>query len=124
MDHLLATEKLKTKVVIKEFLPREFSSRQVGDKSVLPFTTVEKNGTYDYLLKKFMAEAQILASIRHPNIVRVFNFFQANNTAYFVMDYVEGESLKEYLSRNKNLSLKKILTIVIPLLEGFKRSSF
>jgi serine/threonine protein kinase len=117
----LATDiNLKTKVVIKEFLPREFSSRHMQNQSVMPYTTVERDGTYSYLLKKFIAEAQILASIRHPNVVRVFHFFETNNTAYFVMDYIDGVSLKRYLYNKKTLSLDKILTIIMPILEGLK----
>jgi serine/threonine protein kinase len=117
----LATDiNLKTKVVIKEFLPKEFSSRNSNNRSIVPFTTVGKNGTYEYLLEKFITEAQIIASIRYPNIVRVFNFFKANNTAYYVMDYIEGISLKKYLSKKKEFTLDEILSISIPILEGLK----
>ncbi len=109
---------LNTEVVIKEFLPREFSQRQTGNYSIVPFSGTKKDGTYKYLLKKFINEAQILASIKHPNVVRVFSFFKANNTAYFVMDYIEGESLKEFIKRNGKLSEEQIQNIIIPVLEG------
>ena len=109
---------LNTEVVIKEFLPREFSQRQTGNYSIVPFSGVKKDGTYNYLLKKFINEAQILASIKHPNVVKVFSFFKANNTAYFVMDYIEGESLKEFIKRKGKLSEKQIQNIIIPVLEG------
>ena len=111
---------LETEVVIKEFLPQEFSTREVGRHSVIPYTDAKENSTYEYLLKKFLKEAQILASIKHPNVVRVFSFFEENNTAYFVMDYISGESLKSYIERKKNINESEILSIVLPLLEGLK----
>ena len=121
VTYLATDTNLNTKVVIKEFLPREFSARQGGDKSIVPYTSVKQDGTYEYLLKKFVKEAQILASIKHPNIVQVFSFFRANNTAYFVMDYIKGESLKSYLSRKGVLDEERVLSIIMPVLEGLKK---
>jgi len=111
---------LNTQVVIKEFLPQEFSTRESGHQTIVPYTDSKENSTYEYLLKKFLKEAQILASIKHPNVVRVFSFFEANNTAYFVMDYIAGESLKSYLARKGELKEESILSIVMPILEGLK----
>ena len=114
---------LNTEVVIKEFLPREFSQRQTGNYSVVLFSGVKKDGTYDYLLKKFINEAQILASIKHPNVVQVFSFFKANNTAYFVMPFVEGETLGGYASRIKEkLDQNKLITLIVPILEGLRET--
>ncbi len=121
ITYLATDTNLNTQVVIKEFLPREFSARNPQNRTVTPYSTVDENGTYDYLRQKFVNEAQILASIRHPNIVRVFSFFKANNTAYFVMDYIEGESLKTYLSKKEALEFQEILSIIMPILEGLKR---
>src|SRR5690606_30357716 len=45
----------------------------------------------------FLAEAQTLARFNHPNIVRVYRFFQARNTGYIVLHYEEGGSLKSWL---------------------------
>ena len=115
---------LNTQVVIKEFLPQEFSTRESGHQTIVPYTDSKENSTYEYLLKKFLKEAQILASIKHPNVVRVFSFFEANNTAYFVMDYIAGESLKSYLERKSEVDEETIFSIMIPILEGLKEVHF
>ena len=112
---------LNTKVVIKEFLPKEFSTRKKNSQTIISYSEFNNDGVYEYLLKKFIDEAKILASIKHPNIVRVVNFFKENNTAYFVMDYIEGESLNEYLKRKIFLEEEEILSIIIPILEGVKK---
>ncbi len=105
-------------VVIKEFLPQDMAARDQSRINVTPFTKDTKS--YDHLLKRFSEEAQLLAKMRHPNIVKVIRFFKANNTAYFVMEYAEGETLKEYLQRHKTLNEEEILAIMMPILEGAK----
>lgn len=116
----LATDiNLDKEIVIKEFFPKEFSSRMSNIHTVLS-NEGEKSKTYKYLLKKFLSEAKILASLTHPNIVKVTRFFEANNTAYFIMDYIKGESLKSYISENGTLSQEDIKKIIIPVLEGLK----
>ncbi len=112
--------KLETQVAIKEFLPQELSRREDETLAIMPFTNAQDSGGYNYHLRKFLQEAKILASIKHPNIVRVFDFFEANNTAYFVMDFIEGESLKSYIERKGSLNEEEIISIIIPILEGLK----
>ena len=55
-------------------------------------------------MDRFLAEAQTLAQFQHPNLVGVVRYFKANGTAYFVMDYVEGEVLASYIAREAPLS--------------------
>ena len=110
---------LKTYVVIKEFLPQEFASRALQTYNVTPNKN-KPSKIYKYFKQKFLEEAQILASITHLNIVKVTHFFETNNTAYFVMDYLKGESLKSYITHKKNIDEEKIIQIIIPILEGLK----
>ncbi len=105
-------------VVIKEFLPQDMATRDQSRISVTPFT--KDTQSYDHLLKRFSEEAQLLAKMRHPNIVKVIRFFKENNTAYFVMEYAEGETLKEYLQRHNTMSEEEILSVMMPILEGAK----
>lgn len=83
-------------VAIKEFFMDGFNSRSIDRRSVdgtrVPF--VKK------YLKKFHQEAENLGKLKHPNIVRVLEVFDENNTTYYAMEYIEGESLDEYI-RNK-----------------------
>ena len=109
---------LNYKVVIKEFLPQDMATRDETRINVTPFT--KDVDSYTHLLKRFSEEAQLLANMKHPNVVKVIRFFNANNTAYFVMEYAEGETLKEYLQQHKTLSEDEILSIMMPILEGAK----
>ncbi len=109
---------LGTKVVIKEFFPKEYVFRESGS-SLTPHSDSSKSD-YEHFLKKFIAEAQILHSIKHPNVVGVFDIFQANKTAYYFMDYIDGVSLKEYIKQNAPLSVDKTKEIIKSLLEGLK----
>lgn len=119
ITYLAENTYLKTYVVIKEFLPQEFASRALKTYNVTPNQN-KPSKIYKYFKQKFLEEAQILASITHLNIVKVTHFFETNNTAYFVMDYLKGESLKSYIKREKNIDEEKIIQIMIPILEGLK----
>lgn len=49
--------------------------------------------------QKFIKEAQSIAGLNHPNIIRIHDVFEENDTAYYVMEYIEGGSLQEYVTR-------------------------
>ena len=59
--------------------------------------------TFKWGLKRFLDESRTLASFRHPNIVRVMRFFEANQTAYMVMEFVAGESLNDWIKQRRPL---------------------
>lgn len=82
---------LQKQVAIKEFFMRGACEREVGTTQVT--TTQSNRELADRFRGKFVKEARMIASLSHPNIVRVSDIFEANGTAYYVMDYVEGESL-------------------------------
>jgi formylglycine-generating enzyme required for sulfatase activity/serine/threonine protein kinase len=74
------------------------SSTRGGDHSV---NSIPVNGvSFSDFKQKFIREAQDLARFRHPNIVQVINVFEANNTAYYVMEFVDGVTLKEQVERH------------------------
>ncbi len=89
---------LKDRVAIKEYLPLQLAARDMDRLSVRAHST-KGEGFFRFGLSEFNQEAQTLARLRHPNIVRVRTFLQANGTAYLVMDYYEGETLEAYLER-------------------------
>jgi serine/threonine protein kinase len=90
----LARDKDKTTVAIKEYLPTSIALRTES-------ATVQPNADDVVLfrrgLKCFFDEGLSLAKIDHKNIVRVLNFFRANETVYMVMQYERGKSLQEYI---------------------------
>lgn len=81
---------------------KEFFMKEVNERTESGSITGMSEGSlsYNYALK-FKKEAENLAGINHPNIVKVIDFISANNTYYYVMDYIEGENLNEYLKHHK-----------------------
>ena len=104
----LATDENGNSVAIKEYMPAALAQRKPGELS--PYVSPENLNTYRIGLKCFFEEGRALASIYHPNIVRVINFFRANDTVYMVMNYESGRSLQEHVLRNRNKDQKDVLS--------------
>jgi formylglycine-generating enzyme required for sulfatase activity/serine/threonine protein kinase len=105
-------------VAIKEYLPTEWALR-TNALTVVP-RTADHREKFDHGRKRFLEEARTLNKFNEVNIVRVKNFMEANGTAYMVMDYEEGETLKDLLSRKGILEEDALLAIFIPLLSGLR----
>ena len=119
VTYLALDTHLDKKVVIKEFLPNEIAIRQEGT-TVLPKSSSDKEG-FEWGLDRFLQEAKVLAKFNHPNIVKVSRFFKENGTAYFVMDYEEGEDLESYIKqRGGTLEEDEIKQIMLPILDGLR----
>jgi serine/threonine protein kinase/HAMP domain-containing protein len=113
----LATDvHLNVKVAIKEYLPAGVAQRS-SDKSVGP-RWPEDGVVYQAGLDRFLVEARTLATFRHPNIVRVARFFEANRTAYMVLEYERGKSLKQWWPSRKRIGEADLLNLLGPLLDG------
>jgi serine/threonine protein kinase len=104
----LAQDENGNSVAIKEYMPAALAQRKTGDYA--PYITPENLNTYRIGLKCFFEEGRALASIYHPNIVRVLNFFRANETVYMVMHYESGRSLQEHVLRNRSKDQKDVLS--------------
>jgi serine/threonine protein kinase len=116
ITYLAQDTHLEKRVAIKEYLPGELAMR-TPEGSVLPVTT-EREPDYRWGLDRFLQEARTLAKFSHPHIVRVNRYFEANGTAYMVMDYEEGQPLRQWLQHAplpEEAALKRLLG---PLLEG------
>jgi serine/threonine protein kinase len=120
VTYLARDNKLGAEVAIKEYLPQDISGR-IEQTRVLPNPDAP-NGIRDYQwgLKEFLREARNLVQFKHPNIVRVLRFMEANGTAYMVMEYEQGESLSHYLKHKpgRRLDEKELLRIFLPVLNG------
>lgn len=99
------------RVAIKEYLPNSLALR--GEGEITPNISAEHAGAFRYGMKCFFEEGRALAKLSHPNVVRVLNFFRANETVYMVMDYEEGATLQEYIQRRQK-----------PVSENFLRNVF
>jgi serine/threonine protein kinase len=85
-------------VAIKEYLPSALALRQPGE--LAPSIAKPNLPLFRIGLKCFFEEGRALARIIHPNVVRILNFFRANETVYMVMAYESGHSLQEYIARS------------------------
>jgi serine/threonine protein kinase/HAMP domain-containing protein len=113
----LATDvHLNAAVAIKEYLPQEIVFRG-GDGSVSPMAS-EHLARYSQGLDSFLVEARTLAAFRHRAIVRVARFFEANHTAYMVLEVEKGEPLKAWWPVHKHIGEKALVELLLPLLDG------
>lgn len=110
---------LDRNVTIKEYFPSDFAAR-TSTSDAAP-RSHDCDGDYRWGLDRFIEEAQTLAKFSHPNIVRVYRYFRANNTAYMVLHFEEGQSLKSWLKGLGRAPRQKELdTIVAPLLDALE----
>ena len=107
----LAHDEKETPVAIKEYLPATLALRTADNPS--PVVPEENLATFRYGLKCFFEEGRALATLSHPNVVRVINFFRANDTVYLVMRYERGRTLQEHIHKKTG-----------PIKEEWIRSTF
>lgn len=98
-------------VAIKEYLPASLALRTEGD--VVPAVSETNLQNFRFGMKCFFEEGRTLASLSHPNVVRVMNFFRANETVYMVMRYERGRTLQEHIHARRG-----------PLQESWIRRTF
>lgn len=118
ITYLARDNNLQCQVAIKEYLPTDLAVRTAG-RTVCARTEAETHG-YRIGLERFLAEARVLASFRHRNIVRVTRFFEANNTAYMVMDYERGLPLRDWVKQHAEPDETQLLKMFLPLLDGLE----
>jgi serine/threonine protein kinase len=105
-------------VAVKEFYPSGLVSRLPGETQVMIFSG-EKQESFQAGLARFLEEARNTAKFRqHPNIVNILTFFEENNTAYIVMEFLDGMSLSSYLRQKEKLSPQEAVSIVTPVTEA------
>ncbi|HWB44458.1 MAG TPA: protein kinase [Hyphomicrobiaceae bacterium] len=106
-------------VTIKEYFPADFAARN-GNTNVAPRSR-DCADDYGWGLDRFIEEAQTLARFVHPNIVRVYRYFRANDTGYMVLHFEEGTSLKSWLRNLKRAPRQRELDqIIVPLLDALE----
>lgn len=115
----LAHDENETPVAIKEYLPATLALRQDGNAA--PQVPDENLATFRYGMKCFFEEGRALATLSHPNVVRVLNFFRANETVYMAMRYERGRTLVEHVRAHRG-ALKEswVRRTFMPLLNGLR----
>ena len=115
----LATDPESRQVAIKEYLPNSLALRKDGE--IKPVITDEHLGAFRYGMKCFFEEGRALAKLSHPNVVRVLNFFRANDTVYMVMEYEHGRTLQEFIQKHQgHISERFIRGVFTRMLNGLR----
>ena len=103
-------------VAIKEYLPSEFATR-TGTRTVVPHSGTQAQD-YHWGLTRFLDEARALARFDHPHLNKVHRYFEANGTAYLVLEYIEGETLGDLLDRRGTLPEVELRRLLAEVLGG------
>lgn len=126
VTYLARERALSRLVTVKEYFPGDFAARSNG------FDANPRSegcaSDYQWGLDRFLDEAQTLAKFDHPNIVRVYRTFRANSTAYMVLQFEEGQSLKNWLKgltrAPKQKELDRIVAPLLDALEAIHKADF
>lgn len=118
ITYLARDAHLDLPVAIKEHFPADLLTRGPHGRVQPRHGDIDAQHRFQLGLQRFVDEARALATFRHPHIVRVLRYFRANGTAYIVMEYESGLSLKRWLPRQGALTLEALRSIVLPLLDG------
>jgi serine/threonine protein kinase len=121
ITYIAYDSKLDIKIAVKEYFPCELVSRVPGEIKVSVYTGKKKE-EYLFGLERFLGEAQNLAKfISNPCIVGIHDYFKANNTAYIIMEYLNGISVKDYLGLSANkIEYNQALSIINHVIDALK----
>ena len=108
-------------VAVKEFFPAGLVNRAPGE-SVVGLLSGDKQQQYRVELKRFLMEAQSIAQFgKAKDIVNVYAFFEENNTAYIIMEYIDGVLLKDYLEKQGKMEPQVALHIIDLIINAVKK---
>lgn len=112
--------KLEQKVAIKEYLPSEFSTRAPGHSKLTVYGG-DKAEQFSKGLARFVDEAKRLAKFQNTTgIVKVFDSFEENQTAYIIMEYLDGETLAVKLKREGAMAPDEAIALLMPIMESLE----
>jgi len=118
VTYLALDSNLDHEVAIKEYLPVDLALRT--PEGQVTVRSEEDQPAFAWGLRCFLNEARLLARFNHPNVVHVHRLFEANGTAYIVMEYVRGRSLGEELRGRRISDRVQMETLLVPLLDGLQ----
>jgi serine/threonine protein kinase len=114
-------EHLKKDVCVKEFFFSDLCERAKDSSNVTIISSyVDKINRVNSFKKKFIKEAQRLAQFQHPNIVQVTDVFEENNTAYYVMEYLDGGSFEDLIKQYGALSEQRAKELILPIIDALE----
>ena len=115
-------QQLNRRIAIKEYLPSEFGTRMPYEQEVLISSGEKARAQYTKGLHRFVEEGKKLAKVGDiEGIVHMYDSFEANNTAYITMEYLEGETLSTFMEREGRLSEKQTMELMLPVLQALEQ---
>ena len=118
ITYLAIQVRLDRKVAIKEFFMKDFCERNETTSQVT-LGTAGSREKVNLCRMKFLKEAQHIAKLNHPNIIRIIDVFDENSTSYYVMEYIEGGSLSNKLGTT-GLSMSDATRYILQVAEALK----
>jgi hypothetical protein len=110
---------LRVRIAIKEFLPRQLAARVAGETQVFAYTGNRE--AFQIGLEQFLSEARTLARFRdHPGIISVLDFFPENGTGYMVMEYLDGNTLDQYVSTIGRVDAAVATRMLLPVTDALR----
>lgn len=118
ITYLVTDPAIGTRFALKEYLPRQHAVRD-ADGRVVPIDE-QSAQAFSEGLDVFLNEARIVASLEHPNIVRVLRYFEANGTAYYLMPWYRGQALHLRLDSRGTLDRDAAKALLLPLMDALE----
>ena len=116
-------EKLELPIAIKEFFPPKIASRDTttGNNTIYVFDGAEEKSFEDGM-RRSVKEARSMSKLEaYEGIVSIRDFFNENKTAYIIMEYVDGDTLKKYLEQNGKMSPEDVLKVMKPIMKALEQ---
>ena len=118
--YLARDTRLGRNVALKEYMPANLATR--GANHTVSVRSERHRETFDLGLRSFVNEAQLLASFDHPSLVKVYRFWEANGTAYMVMPFYQGPTLKKWLhDRGEPPEERWLLALLAPMIDALEQ---
>ena len=113
---------LEIKVAVKEFYPHGYANRNNGITNDVTLITTKELSYFDNAKDRFLAEAKSIAKFSNePAIVNVRDYFTENNTAYIVMEYIDGVTLAAHIKRSGAFAADELFRRMTPLMKALDR---
>ncbi len=119
VTYLAKDTMLEMEVAIKEFFPVVFGVERDGSGGVI-MKDPKNQELLSQAQERFVNEARHIARFHNANIVKIFNFFKANNTAYLVMEFMKGESLSQKFRQQACRKERELMKVLLPLMKALR----
>ena len=118
VSYLGMNAEINQKVIVKEYLPSDFSTRSEGEKEVTIYSGDAKE-QFEHGLTNFLNEANRIQSLQNPEgIAGVYDCIAENDTGYVILEYVQGHTLKEILDTGKKYDVNEAKSFISKILKG------